>query len=64
MHALHAGIPCAAYHAGLSSSLRAQTLQDWSSGKCPIVAATIAFGMGVDKAGVILSRLMALLTYS
>eukprot|EP00891_Asterochloris_glomerata_P002351 jgi/Astpho2/2351/gw1.00044.127.1_t len=52
MHALYAGIPCASYHAGLSSSLRAQTLQDWSSGKCPIVAATIAFGMGVDKADV------------
>lgn len=46
-----AGIPCKAYHAGLKASDRSQVLADWTSGVLPVVAATIAFGMGIDKAG-------------
>lgn len=45
------GIPCKAYHAGLKSTLRTQILADWTSGTVPVVAATVAFGMGIDKAG-------------
>ncbi|KAK9810559.1 hypothetical protein WJX73_000740 [Symbiochloris irregularis] len=43
------GIPCKAYHAGMPAALRAQTLQQWTSGAVPVVSATIAFGMGIDK---------------
>ncbi|VDN09428.1 unnamed protein product [Dibothriocephalus latus] len=44
------GLRSSAYHAGLSKNERAQVQQDWSKGEFPIVAATISFGMGVDKA--------------
>ncbi len=46
-----AGLPCQAYHAGLKTKDRSRVLAEWTSGKVPIVAATIAFGMGIDKAG-------------
>ncbi|KAK9835381.1 hypothetical protein WJX81_006168 [Elliptochloris bilobata] len=46
------GLKAAPYHAGLSAAERARVLTDWSAGRMPLVAATIAFGMGVDKAGV------------
>lgn len=45
-----AGVRAAAYHAGLKDSERARVLQSWSSGQIPVVAATIAFGMGIDRA--------------
>ena len=44
------GIPCAAYHAGLPAKERAQVLSDWAAGRTPVVAATFAFGMGIDRA--------------
>lgn len=37
------------YHAGLSDKLRKATQNAWSSGETPVVCATIAFGMGIDK---------------
>lgn len=37
------------YHAGLSDGLRKATQNAWSSGATPVVCATIAFGMGIDK---------------
>eukprot|EP00192_Tetraselmis_astigmatica_P007195 CAMPEP_0117691634 /NCGR_PEP_ID=MMETSP0804-20121206/25835_1 /TAXON_ID=1074897 /ORGANISM="Tetraselmis astigmatica, Strain CCMP880" /LENGTH=798 /DNA_ID=CAMNT_0005504901 /DNA_START=70 /DNA_END=2466 /DNA_ORIENTATION=+ len=43
------GIQCEAYHAGLRQHVRERVLEDWASGKVPVVAATIAFGMGIDK---------------
>ncbi|KAK9823288.1 hypothetical protein WJX72_001628 [[Myrmecia] bisecta] len=46
------GIPAAAYHAGLKTAERTCVLSDWASGKTPVVAATVAFGMGIDKADV------------
>jgi superfamily II DNA helicase RecQ len=47
-----AGIPAAAYHAKLSDGARERCAADWASGKVRVVAATIAFGMGIDKADV------------
>uniref|UniRef100_A0A183C8K4 DNA 3'-5' helicase n=1 Tax=Globodera pallida TaxID=36090 RepID=A0A183C8K4_GLOPA len=46
------GIPTDVYHAGLSDSKREEVQQKWMSGEVPVVVATIAFGMGVDKATV------------
>lgn len=49
---LRLGVKTAAYHAGLKTSERIQTQEDWMSGKFPIISATISFGMGVDKSAV------------
>lgn len=47
-----AGIPARAYHAGMKDERRAE-VQDWFMGpEGGAVVATIAFGMGVDKADV------------
>ena len=40
------------YHAGLSSDIKKVTFNNWMSEKKPIVVATNAFGMGIDKANV------------
>ena len=37
------------YHAGLEDDMRRQTQERFISGDVPIIVATIAFGMGVDK---------------
>lgn len=46
------GIRAAAYHAGLSFGERDRVQQEWASGNVRYVAATNAFGMGIDKADV------------
>ncbi len=43
------GIACEPYHAGLTSDERKRIQRDWVSGKLPVVVATNAFGMGIDK---------------
>ncbi|EFJ46111.1 hypothetical protein VOLCADRAFT_34057, partial [Volvox carteri f. nagariensis] len=40
------------YHAGKSTESRARVQRDWSSGGINVVVATIAFGMGIDRADV------------
>jgi Lhr-like helicase len=47
--AVPAGIVVDAYHGKLSMSTRERVHTDFLSGKTHIVAATIAFGMGIDK---------------
>ena len=47
-----AGIQAVAYHAGLSDSKRARIQEDWIRDKCKVICATVAFGMGIDKADV------------
>ena len=43
------GFPCRPYHAGLKKSVREQNQRDWLAGKIPLIVATNAFGMGIDK---------------
>lgn len=45
------GIAAAAYHAGLPDATRARVLDDWQARRLAVVAATVAFGMGIDRAG-------------
>ncbi len=46
------GLPAKAYHAGMDDELRV-AVQDWfAAAKHAIVVATIAFGMGIDKADI------------
>ncbi|HEX4651478.1 MAG TPA: RecQ family ATP-dependent DNA helicase [Granulicella sp.] len=42
----------AAYHAGLEPSVRERVQRHFQTGKLEVVVATIAFGMGIDKADV------------
>jgi ATP-dependent DNA helicase RecQ len=47
-----AGYRAAPYHAGLKSEVRSTTQEAFMRGEIPIICATIAFGMGVDKADI------------
>jgi len=47
-----AGITAEAYHAGLPFEERDRVQRDWMEGRTRVVAATNAFGMGIDKADV------------
>jgi ATP-dependent DNA helicase RecQ len=47
-----AGIPARAYHAGMNDDLRAAVQEWWKASDRATVVATIAFGMGIDKADV------------
>lgn len=46
------GFPCEAYHAGLAPDVRASIQNRFMEGSLPTVAATIAFGMGIDKSDI------------
>ena len=46
------GIKAMAYHGGLPTKERMEVQNTFTSGKVHVVVATIAFGMGIDKADV------------
>jgi ATP-dependent DNA helicase RecQ len=46
------GISALAYHGGLPHPVRQQVQDDFIGGRVPVVVATNAFGMGVDKADI------------
>lgn len=46
------GWPAIAYHAGLENEVRRQRQRDFVRDNVPIMVATIAFGMGIDKSNV------------
>ena len=46
------GIKAAAYHAGMTGDKRSKIQNDFMENKFKVIVATIAFGMGVDKADI------------
>ena len=49
---LHGDCKVAAYHAGLDARHRTKVQENFLAGKLDVMVATIAFGMGIDKADV------------
>jgi len=49
---LGASFPTAAYHAGLDAQRRQRVQQEFLEGRISVMVATIAFGMGIDKADI------------
>lgn len=48
-HLRRSGVPAGMYHAGMDHSARISAQDDFMAGRVPVVVATNAFGMGVDK---------------
>ena len=46
------GIRALAYHAGLESEQRVRIQDKFTAGKADVIVATVAFGMGIDKADI------------
>jgi ATP-dependent DNA helicase RecQ len=46
------GIPALPYHAGLDGEVRARHQEAFQRDEAPVIVATVAFGMGIDKSNV------------
>jgi ATP-dependent DNA helicase RecQ len=46
------GVRAVGYHAGMEAAARAEAQDRWGRGEADVVAATVAFGMGIDRADV------------
>jgi len=46
------GVRCGAYHAGLPAAERQRAHRDFTAGRLDAVVATVAFGMGIDRADI------------
>ncbi len=46
------GVPAVVYHAGMTPLQREASLKAFLAGRVPVVCATIAFGMGIDKSNI------------
>ncbi len=46
------GYPCTSYHAGLSEKERLDNQEAFIYDRIPIIVATVAFGMGIDKSNI------------
>ena len=46
------GVPVTAYHAGMNSEVRKKNQEDFIYDRLPVIVATNAFGMGIDKSNV------------
>lgn len=46
------GLKCAAFNSSLKKSEKETVQDDWMNGKCPVIVATVSFGMGIDKGSV------------
>lgn len=51
-HLAKQGVNARAYHAGLADEVRAEVQEAFMNGRVDVMVATIAFGMGIDKADV------------
>lgn len=51
-HLQKSGLRARAYHAGLADEVRSAAQNDFMEGRCEIIVATIAFGMGIDKSDI------------
>lgn len=45
----HQGVPAAAFHGGLEPGDKREIMEAFTAGKIPVICATNAFGMGIDK---------------
>lgn len=51
-HLAEGGLSARAYHAGMNSEERTAVQDAFMRGNCDVIVATIAFGMGIDKADI------------
>ncbi|MEO6785386.1 MAG: ATP-dependent DNA helicase RecQ [Chthoniobacteraceae bacterium] len=51
-HLAKSGLAARAYHAGMTSEDRDAVQEAFMRGECEVIVATIAFGMGIDKADI------------